>query len=148
MARRDSFEEASSAFRAHLPDLTSPRFATAAKQTIYEYTKSMQDQRAPPWLYDLTKTWEKLLAEPFTGITNDGTVRERLFSDTEENADVASATNTARDLLDSLSPEQREKLLFAVNAREWRAWSNPEFLLRPLGLRLEEGVCYVPTSLG
>ena len=25
-----------------------------------------------------------------------------------------------------------------MNAREWRCWSNPEFLLRPFGLRLEE----------
>jgi len=28
--------------------------------------------------------------------------------------------------------------MYPINAREWRAWSNPEFLLRPFGLRLEE----------
>jgi hypothetical protein len=38
-----------------------------------------------------------------------------------------------------LSDEEKGKVSFDINAREWRAWSNPEFLLRPLGLRLEEG---------
>lgn len=37
-----------------------------------------------------------------------------------------------------MSQEQKKKLQFPLNAKEWRAWSNPEFLLRPFGLRLEE----------
>ncbi|KAL6705133.1 hypothetical protein ACN47E_007238 [Coniothyrium glycines] len=138
MARRNSFEEASAGFRAHLPDLTSPRFTVAAKQTPYEYTKAMQDNRVPPWLHDLTKVWEKLIAEPFKGVTNDGRVREGLFEANDQGADVESAVKRAEELLAGLSDEQKEKISYPVNAREWRAWSNPEFLLRPLGLRLEE----------
>jgi hypothetical protein len=41
-------------------------------------------------------------------------------------------------VLDQLTLEQKSKLLYPINAREWRAWSNPEMLLRPFGLRLEE----------
>lgn len=99
----------------------------------------MQDNRAPPWLYDLTKVWEKLLEEPYKGITNDGSVREDLFDVRDEGADVASAVEKAGELLNSLHDEQKKKVLYPINAREWRAWSNPEFLLRPFGLRLEEG---------
>ena len=41
-------------------------------------------------------------------------------------------------MIDNCSFAQRTKLQYPVNAREWRAWSNPEFLLRDLGLRLDE----------
>lgn len=98
----------------------------------------MQDNRAPPWLYDLTKVWEKLLAEPYKGITNDGTVRKGLFETRDEGVDVEGAVKKAEELLSGLNAEQKEKLTYEINAKEWRAWSNPEFLLRPFGLRLEE----------
>jgi len=99
----------------------------------------MQDNRAPPWLYDLTKVWEKLLEEPYKGITSDGNVREGLFHARDEGTDVQTAVENAEKLLNSLETEQKKKIAYPINAREWRAWSNPEFLLRPLGLRLEEG---------
>ncbi|KAH8704676.1 hypothetical protein GQ44DRAFT_629897 [Phaeosphaeriaceae sp. PMI808] len=140
MAQRNSFSQASASFRAHLPDLASPRFTSAAKQSIYEYSKCMQDNRAPPWLYDLTKVWEKLLEEPYKGITNDGAVRDQLYYARDEGFDIHGVVKQAHDLLNDLSQEQKSKVSFNINAREWRAWSNPEFLLRPLGLRLEE-VC-------
>lgn len=139
MPRRNSFDEASAGFRAHLPDLSSPRFTSAANQNIYEYSKCMQDNRAPPWLYDLTKVWEKLLEEPYKGVTNDGTVRDGLYEAQDEEFDIGNAVSKAETLLNELTEEQREKVSYPINAREWRAWSNPEFLLRPFGLRLEEG---------
>lgn len=43
-----------------------------------------------------------------------------------------------KKFLKQLTPEQLNKACYPLNAKEWRAWSNPEFLLRPLGLRLEE----------
>jgi hypothetical protein len=139
MARRSSFDQASAGFRAHLPDLSSPRFTSAAKQDIYEYVQCMQDNRAPPWLYDLTKVWEKLLEEPYKGVTNDGRVRDNLYQARDEGFDIGRVVKKAEQLLGVLSVEQRKKVGHNINAREWRAWSNPEFLLRPFGLRLEEG---------
>lgn len=139
MARRNSFDAASAGFRSHLPDLTSPRFTTAAKQDIYEYVKSMQDNRAPPWLHDLTKVWEQLLEEPYKGVTNDGSVKSGLYETRDEGFSIDGVVQKAEQLLGKLSDEQNNKLSYKVNAREWRAWSNPEFLLRPFGLRLEEG---------
>lgn len=139
MARRNSFEEASVAFRQHLHDLNTPRFTTAAKQTAYEYVKDMKDNRHPPWLYDLTKVWEKLEAEPYKGVTNDGKVREGLFSAKDEGFDTEVVVKKVQELYGELSEEQKDKVSYPINAREWRAWSNPEFLLRPFGIRLEEG---------
>ena len=140
MAHRNSFEDASAGFRAHLPDLSSSRFTTAANQNVYEYVKDMQDNRAPPWLYDLTKVWETLLEEPYKGITNYGTIRGGLFEAKDEEFPIEVAVQKAEDMLRGLGAEQKDKVSYAIDAREWRAWSNPEFLLRPLGLRLEEGV--------
>jgi len=143
MARRNSFDEASVAFRQHLHDLTTPRFTTAAQQTVYEYVKDMQDNQRPPWLYDLTKVWETLLAEPYKGVTSDGNVRDGLYEARDEEFDTKSVIEKIDALYSDLDEDQKEKLSYPINAREWRAWSNPEFLLRPFGIRLEEGT-YTP----
>lgn len=60
------------AFRRHLPDLTSPRFTTSAKQSPYEYSEAFQEKQHPPWLYRLTEAWKALLEEPYKGVTIDG----------------------------------------------------------------------------
>jgi hypothetical protein len=140
--REQSFQEASAAFRAHLPDLNTPRFQTAAKQDLYEYAKFFQDNHAPPWLYELTQAWAKLYDEPFKGVTSDGTVKEGLFEEQDEGIDIDAIVEKADYLLNQLDEQQSKKLKYPINAKEWRAWSNPEILLRPFGLRLEEGVCY------
>lgn len=139
LERNESFENAAAAFRAHLPDLSTPRFTTAAKQDVYEYAKFFRDNQAPPWLFALTQAWAKLYEAPYTGVTNDGTVREGLFQARDEGFDVGNAVGKAEALLGLLDDEQKRKLKYPVNAKEWRAWSNPEILLRPFGLRLEEG---------
>ena len=100
----------------------------------------MQDRRAPPWLYDLTKVWETLLEEPYKGVTNDGSVIAGLYETRDEGFEIDFAVKKAEEFLSSLSEEQRTKVSYKINAKEWRAWSNPEFLLRPFGLRLEEGM--------
>lgn len=140
LERQTSFEEASAAFRAHLPDLDTPRFQTAAKQDVYEYAKFFQDNHAPPWLFELTQAWAKLYEEPFKGVTSDGTVKEGLFEARDEGVDIGNVTKKAEGLLGQLDEQQSKRLRYAVNAKEWRAWSNPEILLRPFGLRLEEGM--------
>lgn len=139
MARRNSFKEASEAFRAHLPDLATPRFTTAAKQDVYEYAKFFRDNHAPPWLFDLTQAWAKLYEEPFKGVTTDGNILDGLFRVQDEGLNIQSIVSAADEMLEKLDDEQKKKVQYPLNAREWRAWSNPEILLRPFGLRLEEG---------
>ena len=61
-----------SAFRAHLPDLSSPRFTTMQKQDAHEYAKAFREGGNPPWLHGLWQHWRRLYQEPFKGVTNDG----------------------------------------------------------------------------
>lgn len=63
---------ARAAFRAHLPDLTSPRFTTMKQQSPYEYVKSFLESKHPPWLHGLYVYWRSLFDEPYKGVTNDG----------------------------------------------------------------------------
>jgi hypothetical protein len=135
------FKETSAAFRAHLHDLTTPRFTTAAKQNFYEYADFFRENHAPPWLFELTQAWAKLYDEPFKGVTSDGSTREGLFESQDEGVEIESVVTKAEELLGKLSVEEKKKVSYAVGAKEWRAWSNPEILLRPFGLRLEERMC-------
>lgn len=136
--KQSSFQAASSDFRAHLHDLTTPRFTTASKQNVYEYADFFRDNRAPPWLFDLTQAWAKLYEEPFKGVTSDGSIREGIFKIQDEAVQIEDVVKKAESLVERLSAEEKQKLEYPINAKEWRAWSNPEMLLRPFGLRLEE----------
>jgi hypothetical protein len=141
LQKKTSFEETSSAFRQHLHDLSTPRFTTAATQDVYEYADFFRDNHAPPWLFDLTQAWAKLYEEPFKGVTSDGTVKEGLYEARDEGVDIGAVVGKADELLGQLDKQQKKKLSYPINAKEWRAWSNPEMLLRPFGLRIEEGTC-------
>ncbi|KAF2403419.1 hypothetical protein EJ06DRAFT_504510 [Trichodelitschia bisporula] len=125
-------------FRAHLPDLNSPRFVTAREQSPYEYAAYFRANQRPPWLFALTQAWEELYTEPFKGITTDGNVILGLYPEEDDGVPIEEMVEAANALLDGLTQEQKAALTFPLAAREWRAWSNPEVLLRPLGLRLEE----------
>lgn len=72
MSHKSTFEQASAEFRQFLPDLSSPRFTTAKEQDCYTYAEHFQQTKFPPWIYGLTKAWEKLYEEPFKGVTSDG----------------------------------------------------------------------------
>jgi hypothetical protein len=136
--QKADFKATSTAFRSHLHDLTTPRFTTASKQNLYEYADFFTDNHAPPWLFELTQAWAKLYDEPFKGVTSDGILREELFKAQDEGIDIEKVVKSAEKLLGELSQEEKKNVSYKVGANEWRAWSNPEILLRPFGVRLEE----------
>jgi hypothetical protein len=63
-------------------------------------------------------------AEPFKGITTDGTVIAGLFSIQKTGVATDSIKQAAEKFLDSLNPDERSKTLFPVETGEWRKWSN------------------------
>lgn len=76
MATTQDFQQSSSAFRQHLPDLSIPRFTISKQQNAYEYADAFKRNHVPPWLYNLTETWKELLEESYKGVTVDGTSPE------------------------------------------------------------------------
>lgn len=64
------------------------------------------------------------LAEPFRGVTTDGTVRTGLFGIESTAVSTAPVKAAAEAFLGGLTPEQKKAATFAVNDDEWRRWAN------------------------
>ncbi len=64
------------------------------------------------------------LAEPFRGITTDGTVMPGLYTIRATGVTTAPVRDAAQAFLGSLSAEQRARTLFPVDHVEWRRWNN------------------------
>ena len=82
--------------------------------------------------------WEKLLAEPFKGITNDGAVIPDLHALEPNGAPTAAMAEAANALHGQLTADQRARSCFPVDSDTWRRWQNTELYLEDYGLRLEE----------
>ncbi|KAI1820148.1 hypothetical protein F4861DRAFT_80421 [Xylaria intraflava] len=125
-------------FRQFLPDLTTPRFTTIARNDARGHAKELKEKQAPPWLYGLYTHWRKLLQEPFKGITNGGVIRPGLFKLRDEGVPIERITAAAEAVTRQLTPEQAAKTMLHIDSPEWRTWSNPEFLISDNGIRLDE----------
>jgi hypothetical protein len=64
------------------------------------------------------------LAEPFKGLTADGTVVPGLFPIRATGVTTAPVRDAARVFLESLTAEQRGRTSFPVDDLEWRKWNN------------------------
>ncbi len=73
---------------------------------------------------------ERGLAEPFVGITTDGTPTAGLFPVRADGIDTAPIATAATAFLDTLTDVQRAKTTFPVEDDEWRKWMNQHFYLR------------------
>jgi Protein of unknown function (DUF3500) len=63
-------------------------------------------------------------AEPFMGISTDGTIIPGLFGIQKTGVSTQSIREAAAVFLGSLSSEQRARTLFPVDTDQWRKWSN------------------------
>jgi hypothetical protein len=72
----------------------------------------------------------KGLAEPFKGITADGTPVPGLFKIQSTGVSTEPVRKAADAFLASLSTEQRKQTQFAVEDPEWRKWMNQHFYVR------------------
>jgi hypothetical protein len=72
----------------------------------------------------------KGLAEPFKGITSNGTVEPGLFGIHATGVPTTAVRNAAERFLASLTKEQRDRAMFTVDDPEWRKWMNQHFYVR------------------
>jgi hypothetical protein len=70
------------------------------------------------------------LAEPFRGVTSDGTTEPGLFQLRSTGVSTEPVRQAAVRFLAALSPGQRAKSTFAVDDSEWRKWMNQHFYVR------------------
>lgn len=128
-----------SAFREFIPPQDSQRSIELAKSDTYEWAKLRCNE---PFMVGWMQKWDKLLNEPYKGISVDGSVISNLYRLGEESEDLGAPTSqmveAAQRVLDIATPEQKEALCKSIDAPEWRCWINPEIYIFRNGVRLEE----------
>lgn len=78
---------------------------------------------------------EKALAQPFVGITNNGTLAQGVFELKATGVSTQPVVDAAKAYLSGLTDEQRKATVFPVDDMEWRKWDN-----RHMGFR--QGVSF------
>ena len=73
---------------------------------------------------------ERGLAEPFKGITTNGTVEPGLFRIASTGVSTEPVRQAAAAFLSGLTPEQGQRTRFSVDDPEWRKWMNQHFYVR------------------
>lgn len=134
-----SHPESHSDFRDVVYPPDHPRVADIRGLDARQYAEAVKsDSFAGPMI----EGWAKLYRQPFRGITNDGTIRTGLYALADaqpgEEAPAAAMTDAALTFFTFLTPAQRERLRYPIDAVEWRSWANPEFMQHDTGLRLDE----------
>jgi uncharacterized protein DUF3500 len=81
------------------------------------------------------------LAEPFKGITANGSVETGLFGIQSTGVSIDPVRRAAEAFLAALTPEQRQKTTFDIRDDEWRKWMNQSFYVR-------QGVSFQEMSSG
>ncbi len=125
-----------STFRAHLRSPDDPRIAGIGALDACAFAeRTMRNDRARA----LFEGWlERYRSSDFTGITSDGHCIPGLYSLAAEGAPAGVMAAAATQVLALATPAQRASLCHPLDAREWRAWMNPEVYLHRFGLRLDE----------
>lgn len=72
----------------------------------------------------------KGLAEPFKGIATSKGLEPDLFPIRSTGVSTEPVRKAAEAFLNALTPEQRQKTVFAVDDPEWRKWMNQHFYVR------------------
>lgn len=117
-------------FRNFLP--TTERDAAT---TARAHTEARMQGERPQGLFN---NWRRLFAEPFRGLTTDGSPKADLFGLQNDGAPTAAAIDAVDALMAHLTPDQKSAMHFPVDSDQWRNWQNTELFVETHGLRLDE----------
>src|SRR3954447_5017259 len=78
----------------------------------------------PPRMVEMRQRLLDRTAEPYVGITTDGTAVAGLYDIHSSGVSTRPLLDAANALLAALTPEQRASACFGVASDHWRTWSN------------------------
>jgi fructose-1,6-bisphosphatase/inositol monophosphatase family enzyme len=93
---------------------------------------------APPPIMEIVDERAAELARPFVGVTTDGVVRTGLRRLGDARLPTQAVDDAALAFLEALTPEQRDRATFPMDATEWRLWINVHMNHFRHGLMLED----------
>jgi hypothetical protein len=96
----------------------------------YAYSQPQGESMADSFRRRSQEAESRGLADPFKGITTNGTVQPGLFAIRSTGVSTEPVRKSAAAFLASLQPEQRKKTMFPVDDVEWRKWMNQDFYVR------------------
>tara|TARA_R110002096_G_scaffold42144_10_gene113762 strand:+ start:1973 stop:3160 length:1188 start_codon:yes stop_codon:yes gene_type:complete len=94
-------------------------------------------QQRPPGNSRFAELEKQAIAQPFVGVTTDGTVEKGLFEIQSTGVSTSELVEATTVFLAALTDEQRKKTMFPVDDNEWRRWANQHSLPRQ-GVSFEE----------
>ena len=103
---------------------------TLVAATAQQLTPEARAERAERFRQQSIGAEAKGLAEPFKGITANGTTTPGVFAITSTGVSTDPVRRAAGAFLAALSGEQRARTLFGVDDPEWRKWMNQDFYVR------------------
>ncbi|WP_156760826.1 DUF3500 domain-containing protein [Microbacterium karelineae] len=133
--RGDAVTLTDESYRSFLFDVDDPHLAEWRGQVWREFAARRTDH---PFVQELLADWRALYDEPFRGVTSDGSVQDVWDLGDVGEAEEPALVEAAEGALAALSPAERERATYSLDAPEWRAWSNPEFVIHEVGIRLED----------
>jgi fructose-1,6-bisphosphatase/inositol monophosphatase family enzyme len=95
-------------------------------------------ENAPPEIMNIVDERAPEIERPMFGVTTDGVLRTGLRSLGDAHVDTRPITDAALAFLQALTPEQRSRASFAIDAIEWRTWLNVHMNHFHHGMILEE----------
>lgn len=129
-------EQPEGGYEDYLFDRDDPLLSRYRGQRYDDYSR---DRTEPSFVQELLAFWEELYQEPFRGVTADGTVIDDLYPLPDDGESSSpEARLAALRVLEELTADERARYCYPIDAPEWRAWSNPEFVIHTVGLRLED----------
>jgi fructose-1,6-bisphosphatase/inositol monophosphatase family enzyme len=81
-------------------------------------------ENAPPPVMEIVDERAAELARPFYGVTTDGALRTDLRPLARPRVDTRHIVDAALAFLQVITPEQRQRATFPMDATEWRTWIN------------------------
>ncbi len=91
---------------------------------------SQQESREERFQRMSTRAETEGLADPFTGVTTNGTPVRGLFPVLSTGVSTEPVRQAAATFLASLTEDQHRKTVFGVDDPEWRKWMNQHFYVR------------------
>jgi hypothetical protein len=92
----------------------------------------------PGLLIDLVDFGQRALAEPFRGITSDGSIRPDLFPLLARGPSTRPVVEAGAAFLETLTTTQRAAVTLPIDSDAWRRWCNVHIYLMRHGLLLED----------
>ena len=94
--------------------------------------------RAPPFILDIVDERAAHLSEPLVGVTTDGVAQPGLRRLDGPRVSTQPIVDAVLAFLQALTPAQRERASFAMDAIEWRMWINVHMNHFRHGVMLED----------